>query len=321
MAEKRDQKRAGTAARSGAAAARRGMKAGVEAARSMAEGMQDQAGRAAQDATKAAGAYGRTARGAAEQMQSLMNVPAAAVGGLQDISQTWTRVLSRAMEANARFSQDLMRCNTLQDVAELQGRFVNESLAGLRDGSAELVRAAGRLTERALEPGRAATTGGYPTTRGTVADVMTTDVRVAKPDDTVQEVARIMAEEDTGALPVGENDRLVGMVTDRDIAVRLAAEGKDPAKTQVREVMSTEVKYCFEDEDLEHVAENMAELQLRRLPVMNRERRLVGIISLGDLATEDAPHVAGRALSGISRWGGQHSQGAHAGGKPKRGKS
>ncbi len=111
------------------------------------------------------------------------------------------------------------------------------------------------------------------------------DVRIASPEDTVQQAARLMREEDTGVLPVGEGDRLVGMVTDRDVAVRLAAEGRDPARTKVREVMTPEVRYVFEDEDLGHVADNMAEQQIRRLPVMNRNKRLVGVVSLIDLTT------------------------------------
>lgn len=143
-----------------------------------------------------------------------------------------------------------------------------------------------------------------------VRDAMSRDVRVANLDQTIREVARTMKEIDAGALPVSEGDRLVGMITDRDITVRAVAEGKGP-DTQVREVMSQEVKYCFDDEDLDHVTQNMADLQVRRLPVVNREKRLVGIIALGDLAeAEDAEH-AGQALQGISRQGGQHSQSRH----------
>jgi CBS domain-containing protein len=140
-----------------------------------------------------------------------------------------------------------------------------------------------------------------------VANAMTRNVRVAAPDMTIQEAARVMAELDAGALPVGENDRLVGMVTDRDIAVRAVAQGKGPG-TQIREVMSPEVKYCFEDEDTEHVTRNMADLQVRRLPVVNREKRLVGILALGDVAMCAPPKPAGEALAGISRPGGEHSQ-------------
>ena len=102
--------------------------------------------------------------------------------------------------------------------------------------------------------------------------------------------------------------------------MRLVAQGKDPAKTKVREVMTAEVKYCFEDEDLDHVAENMAEQRLRRLPVVTHEKRLVGMISVGDLASEmPEPHLAARALSGIAQSGGPHRQrlAAYAGSKPR----
>jgi len=140
-----------------------------------------------------------------------------------------------------------------------------------------------------------------------VAEVMTRDVRVARPDQSIQEAARMMADVDAGIMPVGEGDHLVGMITDRDIAVRAVAEGKGP-QTPVREVMSPEVKYCFEDDDTDAVARNMAEIQVRRLPVVNRDKRLVGIVSLGDLAVMEGTHPAGEAMSGISQPGGQHSQ-------------
>lgn len=132
-----------------------------------------------------------------------------------------------------------------------------------------------------------------------VSEAMTPDVRVATPDSTLREAAALMAELDLGALPVGENDRLVGMLTDRDIAVRAVALGKGP-DTPVREAMTDEVKYCFDDEECEHVARNMGEEQVRRLPVVNRDKRLVGILSLGDLATLHSSGTAGGALSGIS---------------------
>ncbi|HLS86054.1 MAG TPA: CBS domain-containing protein [Burkholderiales bacterium] len=143
-----------------------------------------------------------------------------------------------------------------------------------------------------------------------VSQAMTREVRVATPGQSIRDAAKLMAELDSGVLPVGENDRLVGMITDRDIAIRAVAQGKDPT-TPVRDVMSSEVKYCFEDEDLDHVAKNMADIQVRRLPVVNREKRLVGIISLGDLAQSQAK-AAAKAVSGVSRPGGQHSQSARA---------
>jgi len=139
-----------------------------------------------------------------------------------------------------------------------------------------------------------------------ISELMTRDVRIAAPDDSLEHAARMMGEIDAGVLPVGENDRLVGMITDRDIAIRAVAEGMGP-QTKVREVMSREVKYCFEDEDLDDVTDNMGELQLRRLPVLNREKRLVGIVSLGDVAVGHAAD-ASEALQGISEPTGQHSQ-------------
>ena len=140
-----------------------------------------------------------------------------------------------------------------------------------------------------------------------VSEAMTRDVRVSSPNQTIQEAARMMAEIDAGVLPVGDDDRLVGMITDRDIAVRAVGMGKGP-QTAIREVMSSEVKYCFEDEDTQEVARNMASQQLRRLPVVNRDKRLVGILSLGDLAVMQGERPAGEALVGISQPGGEHSQ-------------
>jgi CBS domain-containing protein len=144
-----------------------------------------------------------------------------------------------------------------------------------------------------------------------VSDYMTRDVTVVSPNDTLQHAAKIMGQLDCGALPVGENDRLVGMLTDRDIAVRAVAEGKDPVQTRVRDVMTREIKYVFEDDLLSDATDMMAELQVRRLPVISREKRLVGILSLGDIAREDEPRQAGETLQGISRPGGPHTQ-SHA---------
>ncbi|MCC2688386.1 MAG: putative dehydrogenase protein [Rhizobiaceae bacterium] len=140
-----------------------------------------------------------------------------------------------------------------------------------------------------------------------VKDCMTNDVRIADPDQTLQEAAQVMARLDAGVMPVGENDRLVGMITDRDIAVRGVAEGKGP-DARVREVMSTDVKYCFDDEEVDDVLHKMGEQQVRRLPVLNRDKRLIGIVSIGDLARTGETAETGEALSGISMPGGHHSQ-------------
>jgi CBS domain-containing protein len=139
-----------------------------------------------------------------------------------------------------------------------------------------------------------------------IAEVMTREVRIASPDETLRQAASMMATIDAGSLPVGDNGRLVGMITDRDIAIRGVGQGLGP-DSSIREVMSKDVKYCFEDDDLEDVSKNMGEIQVRRLPVLDHDKKLVGIVSLGDLAMEhDA--IAGRALSEISEPGGQHTQ-------------
>jgi CBS-domain-containing membrane protein len=108
------------------------------------------------------------------------------------------------------------------------------------------------------------------------------------------------------ALPVGENDRLVGMIIDRDIAVRAVAENKSPA-SKVRGVMTQDVRFCYDDEDVDHVARNMGDQQVRRLPVVNRAKPLVGILALGDLAAQGEARPAAQALEGISQPGGRHT--------------
>ena len=153
-----------------------------------------------------------------------------------------------------------------------------------------------------------------------VSEVMTREVRMANPQQSICDAARLMAEIDAGALPVSDGERLVGMITDRDIAVRAVALQKPPT-TQVREVMSQEVLYCFDDQDLDDVAQNMGDIKVRRLPVVNREKRLVGILSLGDLAKGENAAATGQTVAEITVPGGAHSQSAGAWSKkaPRRG--
>ncbi|MFV3074884.1 CBS domain-containing protein [Niveispirillum fermenti] len=139
-----------------------------------------------------------------------------------------------------------------------------------------------------------------------VSEAMTRDVRIANPTETIEEAAKMMADLDVGSLPVGDNDQLVGMITDRDIAVRAVASGRGP-RTKVRDVMSQNVKYCFDDDEVDEVSRNMGYIQVRRLPVINHDKRLVGILSLGDVAV-NAANSAAQALGGISRPAGAHSQ-------------
>jgi CBS domain-containing protein len=143
-----------------------------------------------------------------------------------------------------------------------------------------------------------------------VSECMTREVKIANPQETICDAAKMMADCDAGVLPVGENDRLVGVITDRDIAVRGVAEGKGP-NASVRAVMSQEVQYCFEDEEIGDVLRKMGDLQVRRLPVLSRGKRLVGIVSLSDLAMSGASASAGAALGDIARPGGEHSQTRH----------
>lgn len=133
-----------------------------------------------------------------------------------------------------------------------------------------------------------------------VNQAMTPNVKIASPDQTLREAAQMMAETGCGVLPVGENDRLVGMLTDRDIVIRGLGVGLSPT-AKIREVMTPAVKYCFDDEEVDDIAENMSEIQIRRLPVMNRKKRLVGIISLGDVAVAEGPETAGPAICEISK--------------------
>ena len=139
-----------------------------------------------------------------------------------------------------------------------------------------------------------------------VEECMSRDVRVISPDDTIERAAQMMAQIDAGVLPVGKNDKLVGMITDRDIAIRGGAAGCRP-DARVGDIMSQEVCYCYDDAETDEVLENMSQIQVRRMPVVNRDKRLVGIVSLGDLDREE-PDKAGFAMKEITRPSQIHNQ-------------
>ncbi len=134
-----------------------------------------------------------------------------------------------------------------------------------------------------------------------VKDVMTRGAEVVRPDATLQEAANKMKSLDIGPLPVCDGDKIIGMLTDRDITVRATAEGLDPKQTRVREVMSKELITCLEDQDVKEAAELMQSKQIRRVPILNKDKRLVGMLSLGDLAhrTQDSK-LAGKTLEEVS---------------------
>ncbi len=214
----------------------------------------------------------------AENLRALLGLGHVAQTGLRELRHTMTGVMSRTVSPAV--------------FIELQQRFVHDYVEALLQGGAEMLRVSRRLTEEALRPleQRLKQNGDHQQNhgkehrgkehRGKVADIMTNQVELTSPNQTIQDAARLMASADTGVLPVTENERLIGMITDRDIALRVTAEGKDPNQTKVREIMTPDTKYCFEDEELGPVAENMAQLHVRRLPVVSREKRLVGIVDL-----------------------------------------
>jgi CBS domain-containing protein len=136
-----------------------------------------------------------------------------------------------------------------------------------------------------------------------VNEVMTPNVERIPPDTSLSEAGVKMREHDIGAIPVYEGDRLVGMITDRDIAIRAVAEGRNPDEMTVREAMSPGIAYCFEDEDIREAGKQMRERKVRRLIVLNRSKRLVGIVSLGDLAAQGDEKVAGKALEAVAQDG------------------
>lgn len=256
-----------------------------------------QPGIATQQATGQAEEAGRRMFEVVQQgiagVRRVMTLPATAGGGLIELQQAMAGLIGNVVQANLRFAQGLLQASDPGTFIDLQRRCMREHASALTESGFNIVHAACHTAEKALRPvdahleqqRRGQDSQPEQQHLQRVVDVMSPGVRVANPEDTVQQAAQIMREEDTGVLPVGEDDRLVGMVTDHDIAA-LVAEARDPAHTKVREVMIPEVRYVFEDEDTHHAAANMAEQHVGRLPVLSRGKRLVGVVSLGDLEAE-----------------------------------
>ncbi|MPZ78348.1 MAG: CBS domain-containing protein [Deltaproteobacteria bacterium] len=140
-----------------------------------------------------------------------------------------------------------------------------------------------------------------------IAEIMTQDPEVVTSDFLLKDAALKMRELDVGMLPIRNDDRLVGMLTDRDIAIRATAEGRDPTKTQVHEVMTEDMVYCFEDQDVSEAAKLMQEKQIRRLLILNREKGLVGIVSLGDVAVHSGEkNVVAETIKEVSEPAAPH---------------
>lgn len=143
-----------------------------------------------------------------------------------------------------------------------------------------------------------------------IKDVMSPNFKFMAPDSPVAQVAQQMRDMDCGFMPLAENDKMVGMITDRDITVRAIAEGKDPSNTPAREIMTAKTYYCYDDQDVEEVCNNMGEIQVRRLPAVNRDKRLVGIISMGDLAQSASRPSMGQTVQQITAQVAQKKQAA-----------
>ena len=132
-----------------------------------------------------------------------------------------------------------------------------------------------------------------------IHEIMSREVRTITPDTTLQEAALLMRQADIGALIVNDGERMIGVLTDRDLVIRALAEGTR-MDTPIREVMSDEVLYCYDDEEVDHIAKNMAQNQKRRLPVVNRDKRLVGIVSLANLASCSQDKISATVLRGVA---------------------
>lgn len=132
-------------------------------------------------------------------------------------------------------------------------------------------------------------------------EIMTPNVEVIAPKSTVQEVAKKMKDLNVGAIPVYDGNKLFGMITDRDLVIRVLADGRDPKTVLVSDAMSTEVVFCFEDEDIERASQLMAQHQIRRLPILSSTKTLVGIVALGDVAVHGKnPETSGDVLQQVS---------------------
>lgn len=132
-----------------------------------------------------------------------------------------------------------------------------------------------------------------------IKDVMSQQCEWIAPDATLEQAAQVMKDKDIGFLPVGENDKLIGAVTDRDIVTRAISAGAQ-SSTQIRDVMTPQVKYCFEDQQVDDVCQNLSDIKVRRLPVVNRDKRLVGVVSLGNISQAQAQQ-SGQTLQAITQ--------------------
>ena len=226
---------------------------------------------------------------------------------MQQLGENVGTVVENMIRTNARMMRELFRMTGPVAAINLQRRYAAEHLDTMPHGTATLFRSAHRTADQALRPlkehvaqrrkRRPTHPNAHDEGSGRVADVMQTAPPAVSPEDTVQRAAQLMRDSDLGGLPVRDGDRLIGMVTDRDVALRVVAEARDPMQARVRDVMTADVPFVFEDDEVGHAAADMADQRLPRLPVLNREKPLVGVISLVDLAGKDRRLPASRGTS------------------------
>lgn len=325
----------------GAQAARGALESVGESTRQVVETGADQFERMAQTVARAA-------RDAAENARLLTSL-SATTWRFGEVQQATAGFFERMARTNAQAMQAWIGQAGFGEVIALQQRLARDYLKAATQGSTEILRATERLAQEASYPlerqaqrfqqegedqgsgqgergrGEARGQGGRRDQEGhqggrqgpKVSEFMSTELRTLKPDDTIQQAARLMGQSDTGVVPVVEDGRVVGLLTDRDVAIRITAEARDPSKTPVREVMSKDIAFCCVDEEIDRVVELMETEQVRRMPVLDRHQNLVGIVSVGDVA-ERSGDLAGRALGQIARESGRHSQRVGGGGAERR---
>lgn len=270
----------------GAEASRESAATGSDAARRMLFEAITAHGRLLEHAAEHYESVGRrladTARETAADLRALAMPAVAVAERSHEIQDGIAGVVCNMLQTNMRAAQRWLRFGDADTMFDLQRQFMRDCMDSVMQGAGTLIRAA----RDATEPMQVGRNEQYwrDGDRLVVGDVMRRQVRLAAPDDTVQQTTRLMRDEATDVVPVGENDRLVGVVTEHDLASRLIAEGKDPARTKVRDVMSRDVRCVYQDEALDRVASDMTEHHVHRLPVVDRERRVIGVVSLRDVA-------------------------------------
>jgi CBS domain-containing protein len=220
---------------------------------------------------------------------------------LAAISNEWIGFLNRRLVKALDLPRQVTACKTVEEVYKVYGDFLLAETEHYRlkekSATGETTKAPAPHAEEEV-----AASKGIPGARNMlVRDAMTSKAEWITPDLPIREVAARLCAQQIGCLPVGENDRLIGMITDRDLVRRGVATGADPSATSAREVMSKGIVYCFDDEPVESATRLMEKRQVHHLPVLNREKRMIGILSMGDLALKGSREIFGEVFKLASR--------------------